>query len=77
MGYHVWKYTSKRRRGLIMVTSKRLSRWDTGEVPAFWEKRSAANSWLRSETRKEGATPDGGMVLKCECRPGVGMGDHG
>ena len=77
MGYHVWKYTDNRRRSLEMVGKKTFSRWDDCPVPAFWEIRSAANSWLRSQTKPEGKTPDGGMVLKCSCKRGQGMGDHG
>lgn len=76
MGYHVWKYSDTLRRSLVMETTKTLSKWDKVAVPAFWEKRSAANSWLKSQSKRDGQTPEGGMVLKCTCSKGQGMGRH-
>ena len=45
MGYHVWKYSDKRRFGNGGYASS-LVNGIGAKCPAFWEIRSAANSWL-------------------------------
>ena len=67
MGYHVWKYTENRLRMLALIETRNLSRWDDCNVPAYWEKRSAANAWLRSQKKEGGQAEHGGMVLQCDC----------
>ena len=50
---------------------------ERGEDPDKEEKRKAEKETGKKEEKTAFLAAFGGVVLKCECGPGFGMGDHG
>ena len=65
--YHVWAYSDKRRRRLVLIEDKNLNSIDEYKIAAVWNSRPAAHQWAKRHY------PGSYIVLPCECGAGVGF----